>query len=110
MNKLDKENKERKIKEREKISNIVLNKVLIEKNNNPKDNFQYNKNEGIMTVNENNLLSRDYRKEVAEKKFQNLENVKNKLNIPKSNKSGIDQFEDMNNKLIYNGLRPHTGK
>ncbi len=112
MNKLEKEKKDKIIKEREKISNIVLNNTLLKNNNNPKDTFQYNQilTEGYMNINENNLLSRDYRKEIAEAKSQNLENIKNKLNIPKSNISGTDQFEAMNNKLIFNGLRANISK
>ena len=107
MNRLEKENKDKKIKDREKVSSIVLNKTQMINNNKQKEILQDSVNlKDCNLVNENNSLSRDYRKERAEAKAQAIENLKNKLNIGKSSKKEIDNFEEMNNKLIKSTLKP----
>ena len=96
---------DKKIKEREQISKVVMNKVQMVKNTNQKDILQDNVKDCSM-IKENNSLSRDYRKERAEAKALVIENMKNNMNIPKYGKRGADDFEAMNNKLIKSSLKP----
>ena len=101
---MEKENLEKKIKEREKISKVVMNKVTLAKNTSQKDILQDGK-KGDTLIKENNYLSRDYRKERAEAKNQAIENLKNNFKLPIGDKKA-DNYEKMNNNLIKSGLKP----
>jgi hypothetical protein len=107
MNRLEKENKDKKIKEREKVSSIVLNKTQMQKNEKQKEILQDSVHlKDSNMIKENNSLSRDYRKERAEAKAQAIENLKKNMNLSKSSKTGVDRFEEMNNKLIKSTFKP----
>lgn len=105
MNKIGKDNMNKKIQEREKMANMVMNKITMDKNTQNKDILQNNQYENDMIL-ENNTLSRDYRKEKAMEITKSIENRKKNMKIPRSDKRGIDNFEAMNNKLIYENMRP----
>lgn len=102
---MEKENLEKKIKEREKASNIVMNKITMVKNTKQKDILQ-DREKHTSIISDKNTLTRDYRKERAEAKAQAIENLKNQMRIPKSAKKAQDSYEAMNNRLINKSLNP----
>lgn len=103
-NKLTREYIEKKIQDRQNISKHVLNKVMTLYDNNEKETIQ-----NIFEKTNKSAFSdvaRDHKKERALAKSIAYEKRREKIDINDLARKEIDDYLNMNEKLIHQSLRP----
>ncbi len=99
-NQAHKENIDKKVQQRIKIQNKVLNKNATSIDSNKKEILQDN------GKSLDDKYSIDYRKERAKLRNEVMENMRNRMKLIDGSRKGESDYHNMNNKLIKQNIFP----